>query len=376
MDGVLPSVSSGMVPLRNTYQEDTLPSTASVNNVPANGLQHSASSIASTSHNAPFFPDNSNKSKYGKKRTTNKYTLSSEEDSIRSSIVKNSKLHPTANEFVPNNVKFKKDKFNKWKGRNNAAESSFNASMQDFRSKSFAMNASLSDNRYKNENYSNNRRDGNYKQKNYSQQSMQTPRSNYKDRPYNMRNYNKFQNGKYYNRKHEADAEQGGAHMSMTELAVSSASDSRENKASGEEIQKNDSSLSIKMSINRKETSTDENNDIENASTLRVDTQRNNRSKRFNTPTNSSNYYKSNFYDDQSESVAKQKTAVTTRYTRRRNNEASANNKEKVENWRDRAEDKETTQGKNLSKKYEIGIFIRFIRKKIRLHCYVMKLYN
>ncbi|RLU19500.1 hypothetical protein DMN91_008057 [Ooceraea biroi] len=340
-DGVLPSMPSTMVPVRNPYQEHILPSTASVNS-PSDGLQYSANSIASTSHSASFFHGNNQKAKYRKRRTTNsKHTLSAEGDSVRSDIVENSKLHATANEFVPNNVKFKRDKFSKWNGRSNAPGNSFNASAQAFRSKSFAMNASLLDNRYKNESYFNNRRDGNYKQRN-SQQSMQAlPRSSYNDR-----SYNKFQNGKYHNRKHQSDVSSvGDAHTSTTELGVSAASNSQQTKASIEEFQKDDSSLNTEMSTNR-EVFTGENNDPDNASLLKVDTQRS-RSKRFNTA-NSLNYSKSDFYDDQSES----RYNKTMRYPRRRN-EANTS-KEKLDNWRDKKENKDTAQGKSLSKKYEI----------------------
>lgn len=354
-DGVPPSLPSNMVPLSNTYQEHILPSNAPVN-ASLDNLRHSASSVASTSHNASSFPGNNNRSKYRKKRTTSKHMLP-EGDTVKSDIVENSKLHPTANEFVPNNVKFKKDRFNKWNtgSRGDTAGNGFNASTQNhFRSsKSFA---NAPDNRY-NESYSNNRRDGNYRQRNLQQNSQASPRSSYKDRPYNVRNYNKFQNGRYYNRKQQSDVSSveqvlaGEAYTSA--LAASSASyyQNNYNKASVEEIQRDDSFSSSKMSTNREEASIGEDNNSESASALKIDTERNGRPKRFNASANSLNYYKSNFYDDQSESIARPKTAVTTRYTRRRNNEV--NNKEKVDNWRDRTESKEA-QGKNPSKKYEI----------------------
>jgi len=367
-NGVIPSMSSNVVPLRNTYQEHILPSTASINNTPSDNLQYSTDNIASISHNTSSLLDNNDKSKYMKKKITNKYTLPSDANNIKSDIVKNSKLHPTANEFVPNNIKFKKDGLNKGNGRDNTTENSFNASMQNFKLKTFAMNVSAEnklsvENKHKDESYSNNKRYMNYKQKN-PQQSMQTSsRSNYKDKSYNIRNYNKFHNGKY-NRKYQSNMssiEQGAtgeAHTSMTEFAASSVFNNQQNKCSVKEIQKNNLSSSTKKST-FKEISTNANNNLENASTLKINTQRNSRSKRFNTFSKSPNlnYYKSNVYDDQAEPV-KHKTAVTTRYMRRRNNEANINNREKVENWRDRTENKEIVQGKNLSKKYGIGIFM------------------
>jgi len=362
-NSVIPSISSNVVPLRNTYQEHILPSTTSVNNAPSDNLQYSVDNIASISHTSSPL-DNNDKSKYRKKKMTNKYTLSSDANNIKSDIVKNSKLHPTANEFVPNNIKFKKDGPNKWNGRDNTTENSFNVSTQNFRLKTFAMNASASDNKHKDESCSNNKKYMNYKQKN-PQQTMQTSsRSNYKDKSYNIRNYNKFQNGKY-NRKYQSNTssiEQGAtreAHTSMTEFAASSAFNSQQNKCSIKEIQKDDLSSNTKMSTYKK-ISTNENKNLqENASTLKINTQRNSRSKRFNTSSNppNLNYYKNNFYDGQAEPV-KHKTAANTRYMRRRNNEANINNKEKIENWRDRTENKEIVQGKNLSKKYGIGIFI------------------
>jgi len=358
----VPSISSNVVPLRNTYQEHILPSTASVNNAPSDNLQYSTDNIASISHSTSSFLDNNDKSKYRKKKKTNKYTLSSDANNIRSEIVKNSKLHPTASEFVPNNIKFKKDGLNKWNSHNNTVENSFNTSTQNFRLETSAMNTSASDDKHKDKNYSNNKRYMNYKQKN--PQQMQTlSKSNYKDKSYNVRHYNKFPNGKY-NKKYQSNmssVEQeadGEAHTSLTEFTASSAFNSQQNKCSVKKNQKDDLSLNTKMSMCKK-ISTNENNNSENALTLKINTQRNSRSKRFNTSSNSPNlnYYKSNFYDGQAESV-RHKTAVTTRYIRRRNIETNVNNKEKVENWRDRTENKEIVQGKNLNKKYGIGIFI------------------
>lgn len=358
---------SNMVPLENTYQGHILPSSSSV----ASGSQtsnnpRSVTGIASASRNAPFRDNHKPRSKGN--RTINKPT-SSEGDIIQSSIVQNSNLHATANEFVPNSVRLNKDRFNKKDDYNNAARNNFDA--QDFRARSINKFTSSSDNRYKGEKRFNNRKDMNYRQKN-PQDTQVPPRSKYRDTQNSGRNYNKFQNSKYYNRRHQSDAsfvEQYGTGKACTpiEFNGSFTFDSQENKASARELQQNDSSSDIGRS--REETCED-NNSEKNASLKVLETQRNNKSKRFTDHANASNYYRYNYKykhykynsdDVQSEPGGRHKTAAATKYIHKRNNEVTANHKEKnLENWRDKTEDNEIAriQEKNIKKKHKIGMII------------------
>jgi len=202
---------------------------------------------------------------------------------------------------------------------------------------------------------------------NYRQRKLQdtqtSSRFGYRDthKTYNPRNYNKYQNGRYYSRKHQPDvsfAEQnatGEAHMSMIEATDSATSSSKENNTIDEEIPENDSSSSTKISRNREEILTYEDNDSENMSSKILETQR--KLKRF---AKASNYYRYNSDDMQSEPGTKRKTTATAaKYTQRKNNEMASYKEKKIENWRDRTESNEIAhapQGKNLRKKYDIGI--------------------
>lgn len=360
---------SNMVPLGNTYQEHILPSSSSV---VAGGSQAS-----NNSHNAPFFRDNHKPKSKGSRTIGLTTPTSSESDIIQSSIVQNSNLHATANEFVPNSIRWnKKDRFSKKDNYDNTAGGSFDA--QDFRPRS--INKYTSDIRYKGERRYDNRRDVNYRQKN--PQDVQVPRSKYRDTQRNARNYNKFQNGKYYNRRHPSDASfveqyaDGKARTSTTELSDSF--DSQENKSSAKKFQDNESS----SDVGRSREGTCKDNDLEKNVSLQVlETQRN-KSRQFNDHTNASNYYKYNYkykhyykYNSdnvQSEPESKYKTA---KYMYKKNNEVIANHKEKnLENWRDKTEDNEITrvQEKNMKKKYKIGKIIKFLSKLN----YYLKLYN
>lgn len=344
---------SNMVPLENTYQEHILPSTSSV---------PGGSQTSNNSHKAPFFRDNHKPRSKGNRTISLTTFTTSKGDTIQSSIVQNSNLHATANEFVPNSIRLnKKDRFSKKDDYNNMAGGSFDA--QDFRPRSF--HKYTSDNRYKGERRYDNRRDVNYWQKN--PQDAQIPsRSKYRDTQRNGRNYNKFQNGKYYNRRYQSDAlyvEQyadGKARTPTTELSDSF--DSKENKPSAKGFQENDSSSDVGK--NREGTCKD--NDTEKNTSLQIlETQRN-KSKQFTDHTNASNYHKYNYKykhyykynsdDVQSESDNKYKTAAT-KYMHKKNNEVTANHKERnLENWRDKTEDNEIArvQGKNIKKKHKI----------------------
>lgn len=361
---------SNMVPLENTYQEHILPSSSSV----AGGSQTS-----NNSHNVPFFRDNHKPKSKGSRTIGLTTPTSSEGDIIQSSIVQNSNLHATANEFVPNSIRWnKKDRFSKKDNYNNAAGGSFD--VQNFKPRS--INKYTSDNRYKGERRYDNRRDVNYRQKN--PQDVQVPRSKYRDTQRNAKNYNKFQNGKYYNRRHPSDTSfveqyaNGKARTPTTELSDSF--DSQENKPSVKEFQDNDSS----SDVGRSREGTCENNDLKKNASLQVlETQRN-KSKQFNDHTNASNYYKYNYkykhyYKYNSDNVqfepdSKYKTA-TTKYMHKKNNEVTANHKEKnLENWRDKTEDNEIArvQEKNMKKKHKIGKIIEFLSKLN----YYLKLYD
>lgn len=372
---------SNMVPLENTYQEHILPSSSSV----AGGSQTS-----NNSHNAPFFRDNHKPRSKGNRTISLTTFTTSKGDTIQSSIVQNSNLHATANEFVPNSIRLnKKDRFSKKDDYNNMAGGSFDA--QDFRPRSF--NKYTSDNRYKGERRYDNRRDVNYRQKN--PQDAQIPsRSKYRDTQRNGRNYNKFQNGKYYNRRYQSDAlfvEQyadkyadGKARTPTTELSDSF--DSQENKPSAKGFQENDSS----SDVGRSREGTCKDNDSEKNTSLQVlETQRN-KSKQFTDHTNASNYnkynykykhyYKYNSNDVQSEPDNKYKTAAT-KYMHKKNNEVTANHKERnLENWRDKTEDNEIArvQGKNMKKKHKIGKIIQFLSKLnyyIKQYIYIKNCY-
>ncbi|KMQ87002.1 protein shuttle craft [Lasius niger] len=374
-----PQHPSTMVPLEDTYyQEHILPSSSG-------SLQNSSNN----SRNAPFFRDNQKPRSRGN-RAIGK-PISSEGDIIQSSIVQNSNLQATANEFVPNSIRNKKDRFSKQEDRDNAAGGSFDA--QDFRPRSINKYASSSDNRYKGERRYDNRRDVNYRQKN-QQDAQAPPRSNYRDAQRSGnggRNYNKFQNGKYYNRRHQdaSFVEQhtaGKARTPTTEHGTSSFTfDRQENKAFAKELQEDDG---------RSRGGTCEDNDSENASLKDLETQRNSKPKRFTDHANASNYYnkynykykhyyKYNSDDVQSESGGRQtasRTAVgATKYMHKRNNEGTANHKEKnLENWRDRAEDNDATrvQGKSLKNKHKIGMIVQSLSKRLDDYYIKQLLYN
>lgn len=404
---ILP-MPSNMVPLGNAYaQEHILPSTAPMDSAQVpNGLQHSENSVRPSRNVQPFSRGNYN-SKSRSNRTINNYMPMVEgHDSIQSTIVENSNLHPTANEFMPNDVKFKRDKFNKKHSPNDAAEGSFSVCTQEFRSTNQSNQSTMnaSDNRYKGERRYDSRK--NYKQKNL--QDMQTaPRSSYKDtRNYNAKNYNKFQNDKYYNRKRQTDVSSveqygiGRAHTSTTKSTNLSAFNSQENRSFAEGLQEDNSVPSAKVSTSRGETSMRENSNSENYSSKVDAPQRNAKSKRYNDYANASNYYRHNWDSTQSEPVVrgarrytgntrseryesnykgrknnfniqndprgtscskngKEKSNNNKMLLKEDNNEAATNYKEKkVENWRDRTENNETlarVQKRNLQKKYETG---------------------
>lgn len=346
---------SNMVPLENNaYQERVLPDAS-----PADSARAS-NGVAPMSRNAPAFSRGGYRPRSRGNRTAGKSTSTA--DVIQSTIVKNSNLHPMADEFVPNNqVRFRRDSRFKRYDNGNATGSGFNAYAQEFRPKSVA--SSSSDNRYKGERRYDNRRDANYKQ-NKPQDAQALPRSGYKDthRTYNARNYNKFQNGRYYNRKHQLDisfVEQnatGEAHAPMTEATDSVTSNSQENKALVEEIQEDNLSTSTKINRSREEASIHEDNDSENVSS-KIFEARNGRYKRFaNTP----NYHRYNSNDMQSELGTRRKTIATAaKYMQKRNIEMISYKDKKVENWRDRTENNEmahAAQGRNPRKKKDIGI--------------------
>lgn len=363
---------SNMVPSENNaYRKRVLPDALSTDSARA------SNGVAPTSHNGPPFSRGGYRPRPRGNRTAGKHAPPSPAgDVVQSIVVENSDLHPTASEFVPNSqAKFRKDsRFRKY---NNATGNGFNANAQEFRPKSAAL--SSSDNVYKGERRYDNRRDGNYRQKK-PQDPQAPPRSGYRDtnRTYNARNYNKFQNGRYYNRKYQSDVpptEQNAAREARaftTDATDSATSSSQENRTVVEEIQEDDSSWNRKISSSssREEILTHEDNDSENTSSKILETQRNNgRPKRF---ANASNYHRYNSDDMQSEPGTRRKTTVTAaKYTQRRNNEMTSYKDKKVENWRDRTESNETAhvpQGKNPRKKYDIGIFIRSIQEIALLH--------
>lgn len=348
---------SNMVPSKNNaYHERVLPDTLSADNAGA------SNGVVPTSHNAPSFSRGGYRPRSRGNRMAGKHAPSSAGDVVQSTIVENSNLHPTANEFVPNNQgRFRKD--NRFKKYDNGSPSGFNTFAQEFRPKSAS-----SDN--KGERRYDNRRDANYKQK--KPQDMQAPsRSGYRDTPrmYNARNYNKFQNSKYYNRKYQSNVsftEQNAARearTTMTEAVDSVMSSSQENKTFGEDVQEDDSSSSTKIDRSREEMLMHENNDSEHMFSRNQEAPRNSRIKRFASASN----YRYNSNDMQFESGTSRKTTAA-KYTQRRNNEMINYKDKKVANWRDKAESNETvhtSQGKNSKKKYDIGIFIQFIRDHI-----------
>lgn len=401
---ILP-VPSNMVPLGNVYQEHILPNATSVNDTQVpNSLQHSSNSVRPIRST----PHASNRGSYNPRSKTNgscnNYAPMSEGDSIRSSIVKNSNLHPMANEFIPNGMKYKKDKFKK-DAHNDVAGSNFNA--QDFKSKSAMTSASLSDNKYnKGDKRYNNWRNINHKQK--SLQDTQAPnKSNYKDtrRTYNARNYNKSC-PTYYSKKHGIGAfsvEQHAmekAYSPMTEPTDSFASSSQENRP-GDQIQKDDCSSSVKVSMNKNGTSMREDNGSDDYSLSKVDVSRNDKAKQINNHMNAPTYnhkynpngtqfelpiarnirrytgstrserYENNYRGRKSNFNIQNSPRGST-YSKNNgneklddNNEAAVHRKEKkVENWRDRTDNNEPVtrpRKKNLQKKNEIGMIILFI---------------
>lgn len=372
-----PQHPSNMVPLENPYQEHILPGSSSSNSYPVNGV------VPASSRNAPFFHDNYKPRSRGNKNKS----ISSEGDIIHSSIVQNSNLQATANEFVPNSFKSnKRDRFNKQEDYydNATGENCFNG--QNFRPRSINKYAFSTDNRYKGERRYDNRRDVNYRQKN-PQDAQAPPRFNYRDTQRSGnggRNYNKFQNGKY-NRRHQSDTfvdqhAAGKARTPTNEYGSSFMTDRQENKTSAKELQEDD----LSSDIGRSTGGTGEDNDSENASLKAYETQRNSKPKRFPDHANASNYYKYNNYkykhyykqynsdDVQFEPGDRQsanKTAVAaTKYMHKRNNEMTANHKDKnLENWRDRTEDNEAArvQGKGLKNKPKIGMIIHSLLNKL-----------
>lgn len=352
-------LTSNMLPLENTFQEQILPNTTLMDNAQVpNDLQDSTSNISQNI--SPFFHYNY-RSRYKTNRVTDKHLQSSKSNSVHSIVVENSNLHPTASEFVPNNVKFKKDKFNKKKYQNDTMDrSSYNVDAQNFKSTSF-MNSSLPNNRYRNERQHYDSRKGmNYKQKN-SQNTQVSSSSNYRDahKIYNARNNYKFQNGKYYNKKQQSNASSteehafGKALLSRTESTALS-------KSNNFEIQEDDDS-SIMIGTRREETSTREDS-LQNMLLKNDKQQNNNKFNRFTSYANTSNYHKYNSGNVQFESGVKYKT---TRYTQRRNNEVISHREKKLENWRDKIDNtKAHMQEKHLKKKGEIGM-LQFIKKNL-----------
>lgn len=360
--------SSNMVPLENNaYQEHVLPNVSSADSTQV------SNNIASTSYHMPPFSHGGYKPRSRGNRTTGKHMPPPPTgDIIQSTIVENSNLHPMANEFVPNNqAKFRRDPRRDYRryDNGNATGNSFNGSVQEFRTKS--ADKFLLNNRYKNERRNDNRRDANYRQKKPQDiQISQAPRSGYRDtqKTYNMRNYNKSQNGRYYNKKYQSDTDKYTEnHMFMAEATDLVTSNSQENKAAVEEIQEDDSLSSTKINRNREETLLHEDNNSENISSKILEAQRNGRPKRV---ANASNYrYNSDYL--QSETGARRKTIpAAAKYTQRRNNEMTSYKEKKIENWRNRTESNEITnapQGKNLKKRFDIGIFIKSIKKIVLL---------
>lgn len=340
-------MTSNILPLENTYQEQILPNTIHMDNVQvSNNLQHS---ISNDSHNMPFHYNY--KPRYKTNRGTGKHMQLSKSTSVNSIAVENSNLHPTASEFVPNNVKFQKDRFYKKNDRSGATERSTN--MQSFRSKSFAN--TLPNNKYKNEKYYDNRKGVNYKQKNTQASSSFNYRVNHN--VYNSRN-NKFQNSKYYNRKHQSNVFSTEEHV-FGRTFQPTAEPSISSKFDNPEIQENDSSTTG----TRREMSTDE--DYSQNVPLKNDSQRNsNKFNRFTSYANTSNYHKYNLDDVQSEPGARYKTA---KYIQKGNNEASNHKEKKLKNWRDKVDNtKAYVQEKNLKKTGEIGMFLL---KKKKINC-------
>ncbi|XP_011684873.1 PREDICTED: protein shuttle craft [Wasmannia auropunctata] len=351
--------SNMQVPLENNaYQERALPDASSADNARAsNGVASTASH-----HALPFSRGGYRPRSTRGNRTAGKHasappppppSSSSADDIIQSTVVENSNLHPMANEFVPNSqAKFRRDARFRRYDNGNATGSGFNACAQEFKPKSAVSSA---DHVYKGERRYDNRRDANYRQKR-PQDTQAPPRSGYRDahRTYNARNYNKFQNGRYYNRKYQSDvsfAEQNAAEEAHASAANSVATFSnQENRGIVEEIQEDDSSAKI----SRERTLAREDNDSENMSSKILEAKRNDRVKRF---ANASNYHRYNSDEMQSEPGTRRKTtAAAAKYTQRKNNETSYKEK-KVENWRDRTESNESTPalpGKNPRKKYEI----------------------
>lgn len=368
--------SSNAMSLGHSHQEHLLPNIASINDaqMSSNNFQHTISDIPSTSlHNVSSSSGNNyNKSKWMNNPMISKHVPAAKSNSVLFNIVENSTLHPSANEFVPNNIKPRKEKFTKRNRYNDVVNNTSDAERQNFRSKSFPKNAYLSDNRYKNNyNYNNKfhcstKKDVNYKQKNF-QDAQIPPKSSYKDthRTHNTRNFNKFQNSRYYNnRKYQSNssfAEQNAFDESFTSTTkFTDISNTQDNisRSSNKEIQENNSSLSMKHNINEEKTLMHQNNNSENVLSDVFDIQQN-KSKRL--PANGSNYYKYNVNNTQTEFSPKRRTAATLRCTYRRNNEAISNQKEtQVDNWRNRTEKDEIAQvqRKNPKKKYENGMYI------------------
>ncbi|KAL0122646.1 hypothetical protein PUN28_007399 [Cardiocondyla obscurior] len=341
--------SLNMVPLdNNAYQKRVLPNTSSADSVqPLNATPMSC--------NGSFFTQDNYKPKFkgSQAKTAGKNVPSPAGDVVQSAIVKNSNLHFTANEFVPNQARFKRDTRFRRYDNSNTTGNGFNVCAQEFKPKS-SDKSSASDDRGKNERRYENRRDTNYRQKKpQNTQAAQASRFNYKDtqRTYNTRNYNKFQNGKYYNRKYQSDIEQNTAGESYSSTTDSTAFNSQENKIIAEEMQENDSFSGAK--IRSGEEASHENSNSENTSSKNSEAQRND--KRFSS---TSNYHRHNLDDMHSEPGVRRKTSMTTtKYVPRRNNEMTNNKEKRMKNWRDRTESNEMAhvpQGKNPKKRHDI----------------------
>ncbi|XP_014472809.1 PREDICTED: protein shuttle craft [Dinoponera quadriceps] len=371
---VLP-IPSNMVPLGNAYQKHILPNAS-----PEDGAQ---APNASSQHSAKGVRRNVSPSSHGnysrRPKISNNYASKGDDSVVQSSIVVNSNLHPTASEFVPNDAKLKRERFNK--------RDSFNPGVQGHRAKSADVSATP-DNRYKGEKRYDNKRSVNYK-------DAQAPsRSGYKDayRTYSAKNYNKFQNDKYYNRRRQtSDASSVEQYVSgnpgATEFTGSSVADNL--KTSVEGIPEDDFSG---VNANEERALSHESNDSENASTKGEALRK---PKRFGNYANTFGYHKYNNPDgpDRSELVGR----ITRRYTGnsrseryesnykgRKNHfnvptggrgngyskrsagekllddrdgnseEATSHREKKVENWRDRTDGNGTVQKKTPQRKYEI----------------------
>lgn len=391
------TLPTSTMPLQNTYQEHTILPSASLDNTQVSNLQYFPESVrtledtSTFSHNTydPRFRSNSESSKFP--------MFPLERDSIQTSIVENSKLHPTVNEFIPNDVMFKKDKFNQIDNPNDITRSNSNTSIRHSKTKLIPTHVSSSNNRYKGERYYH-KKDIDYKQKNF--QDTQFPNEKGSYRMYNTRNYNKFQNDKHYNKRYQPNQSSVVIHDSdkpstSTDSTYSIVSDGQKDITSIERIQKDELSSNTDLNKNTGRTLI-HGNKLEKV-IKRCMQQQNNKPKRFISYTNTWNAHKQDSNHAQYESdVTNMKKYSDTgdvrsnRYEGSRKNRKnnvnvyngyrgnySKNNgnekpdykerndkvvtyKEKTtENWRDKAESNEVVsiQKKSLTKIFEIGMF-------------------